>query len=106
MKIIRNNWYVIKLCWKAAPLWLMMRIVSSVLANTLDTIVSLFFMKYIIEAIQGNRAYSEALILIIGMFAVKVMVNLIDSYTTNVLEPKGIVRLTALLMEKTENRGK
>lgn len=26
MKIIRNDWYVIKLCWEAAPLWLMMRI--------------------------------------------------------------------------------
>lgn len=99
MKIIKNNWYIIKLCRKAAPLWLTMRIVSSVLENTLDTIISLFFMKYIIEAIQGNRAYSEALTLIIGMFAVKVVVSLIDSYTHDVLEPKGIVRVTALLME-------
>lgn len=99
MKIIKNNWYIIKLCKKAAPLWLVMQIVSNILGYTLNTIISLFFMKYIIEAIQGDKTYGEALILIFGMFAAGVVGGLIDSYTVNVLEPKGLVKLTALLME-------
>lgn len=99
MKIIKNILYIINLCRKAAPRWLFMKIVSSVLVNTMDTIISVFFMKYIIDAIQGSMAYKEVLILIVGVFVVKVVTNLINSYTDNVLEPKGLVRVTALLME-------
>lgn len=99
MKIIKNNLYIMNICRKAAPLWFFMKIISCVLGYALNTIISLFFMKYIIEAIQGNQTYGETLLLITGMFAAKVVVNLLDTYTMNVLEPKGLVKVVALLME-------
>lgn len=99
MKILKNNLYIIKLCYKAAPLWLIMQIISNVFDYILDTLISLYFMKFIIEAIQTSRPYMEAFYLIAGMFAAKVIVSLIGSYTATILEPTGTVKVTALLME-------
>ncbi len=99
MKIIKNNLYIIKLCYKADPLWIIMQVLSTVLGYVLNTFISIYFLKYIIEAIEGNRSYGEALFLIFGMFFCNVVVNLMDSYTLDILEPKGLVKVTALLME-------
>ena len=99
MKILKNNLYMIKICFKAAPMWLLMESFQKILNYVADTLISLFFMKFIIEAIQEGRPYYEALFLILGMFGVKVVVNLVESYTYTVLEPQGIVKVTALLME-------
>lgn len=99
MKIIRNNIYIIKLCFKADPLWLMMQIITNISAYILDSFVTLFFMKLIIDAIQKELPYSSALGWIGCLFGAWVIVNLMEAYTKNVLEPKGIVKVTALLME-------
>ena len=99
MKIIKNNLYIIKLCYKADPLWIIMQVLSTVLGYVLNTFISIYFLKYIIEAIEGKRSYGEALFLIFGMFFCNVVVNLMDSYTLDILEPKGLVKVTALLME-------
>ncbi len=90
---------IIKLCYKADPLWIIMQVLSTVLGYVLNTFISIYFLKYIIEAIEGNRSYGEALFLIFGMFFCNVVVNLMDSYTLDILEPKGLVKVTALLME-------
>ena len=91
MKIIKNNLYIIKLCYKADPLWIIMQVLSTVLGYVLSTFISIYFLKYIIEAIEGNRSYWVALFLIFGMFFCIVVVILMVSYTLYLLEPKGLV---------------
>lgn len=99
MKILKNNLYILKLCFKAAPLFVCMKIFTMIVSYAIGTIISLYFMRYIVEAVQGNKSFGEAFILILGMFAVKVAAALLDGFTDCMLEPQADIRITALLME-------
>ncbi|MBQ9766127.1 MAG: ABC transporter ATP-binding protein [Lachnospiraceae bacterium] len=99
MRILKNNVYMLWLCFKADPLCVCMKIISNILSSGITTLISVYFMRYIVEAVQGNKTFGEAMILIVGMFAVKLIATYVDAYTYMVIEPVGRVKVTALLME-------
>lgn len=99
MKVMRNNLYMLKLCFKAAPWWVCSRLIAMVLNYASDTLISLFFMRFIIDSLQAKRAYSDVLIMIAVMFAVKLFASVFESYTYNMVVPQGNIRVTAHLME-------
>lgn len=99
MKILRNNLYILKLCFKAAPLCVCLKVFADVLNYVTDTLIALFFMRYIVEAVQGNKSYSEAFVLILGMFTVKLVASLMDRLGYHVLERIASIKTSALLME-------
>ena len=86
MKILKNNLYILKLCFKAAPLCVCLKAFADVLNYVTETLIALFFMRYIVEAVQGNKSYGEAFVLILGMFAVKVAASIMDRLGYHVLE--------------------
>lgn len=99
MKILKNNLYILKLCFKAAPLCVCLKVLADVLNHVISTLISLYFMRYIVEAVQGNKSYGEAFALILGMFAVKVVASILDSLGYHVVERIASVKTSALLME-------
>ena len=99
MKILKNNLYILKLCFKAAPLCVCLKALADVLNHVINTLISLYFMRYIVEAVQGNKSYSEAFALILGMFAVKVVASILDSLGYHVVERIASIKTSALLME-------
>lgn len=96
---MRNNLYMLKLSFKAAPGWISLKILGVVLSYVSDTFISLFFMRFIIDSLQAKRVFSDVLVMIAAMFMVKLLVSILQAYTDNVLEPQGNIRVTALLME-------
>lgn len=99
MKIMKNNLYMLKLSFKAAPWWVCSRLIGVVLNYVSDTLISLFFMRFIIDSLQAQRVYSDVLVMIAAMFAVKLAASVFESYTYNVVDPQGNIKVTALLME-------
>ena len=99
MKILKNNLYILKLCFKAAPLCVCLKVFADILNYVTDTLIALFFMRYIVEAVQGNKSYKEAFILILGMFVVKVAASIMDRLGYHVLERMASIKTSALLME-------
>ncbi len=99
MKVIKNNIYMLKLCFKAAPKWISFKILGVVLSYVSDTFISLFFMRFIIDSLQAKRVFSDVLVMIAAMFILKLLVSFLQDYTDNVLEPQGNIKVTALLME-------
>ncbi|MBR6637429.1 MAG: ATP-binding cassette domain-containing protein [Lachnospiraceae bacterium] len=99
MKILKNNIYILKLCFKAAPLCVCLKVLADVLNHVINTLIALYFMRYIVEAVQGNKSYGEAFALILGMFAVKVVASILDSLGYHVVERIASVKTSALLME-------
>lgn len=99
MKILKNNLYILKICFKAAPLCVCLKVLADVLNHVINTLIALYFMRYIVEAVQGNKSYGEAFALILGMFAVKVVASILDSLGYHVVERIASVKTSALLME-------
>jgi len=99
MKILKNNLYILKLCFKAAPLCVCLKVLADVLNRVINTLISLYFMRYIVEAVQGNKSYGEAFTLILGMFAVKLVASVLDSLGYHVVERIASIKTSALLME-------
>ncbi len=99
MKILKNNLYILKLCFKAAPLCVCLKVLADVLNHVISTLISLYFMRYIVEAVQGNKSYGEAFSLILGMFAVKLVASVLDSLGYHVVERIASIKTSALLME-------
>ena len=99
MKILKNNLYILRLCFKAAPLCVCLKVFADVLNYVTDTLITLYFMRYIVEAVQGNKSYGEAFVLILGMFAVKVAASVMDRLGYHVLERMASIKTSALLME-------
>ncbi len=99
MKIFKNNLYILRLCFKAAPLCVCLKAFADVLNYVTDTLIALYFMRYIVEAVQGNKSYREAFILILGMFVVKVVASIMDRLGYHVLERIASIKTSALLME-------
>ena len=99
MKILKNNLYILKLCFKAAPLCVCLKVLADVLNHAISTLISLYFMRYIVEAVQGNKPYGEAFALILLMFAVKVLASVLDSLGYHVVERIASIKTSALLME-------
>lgn len=99
MKILKNNLYILRICFKAAPVCVCLKVFADVLNYVTGTLISLYFMRYIVEAVQGNKSYKEAFVLILGMFAVKVVASILDRLGYHVLERIASIKTSALLME-------
>lgn len=99
MKILKNNFYILKLCFKAAPLYMCMALFASVLEYVVSTVISIYFMRFIVESMQQNRPFREVFVLIIIMFFVGLISRILDSYVYNILQPLGRIKITALFME-------
>ena len=99
MKIIKNNLYMFKLCYKAAPLWVGGKVFSALLRYVVDTVISLYFMRFIIESIENQRLFIRVFVVIIGMFAVQIMVAVADNLVCDRLEKKSMVKVEAKVLE-------
>jgi len=99
MKILKNNLYMLKIAFRAAPLWVALSILVQVAGYAVSTLISLYFMRYLIEALQAEKTFREAFLLIGGMFAVQAGASVLGDYVYQVMAPKGNIKVTALLME-------
>lgn len=99
MKILKNNLYILRICFKAAPLYMCTKLFTSVVNYMIGTVTSIFSMWFIIESIEGGRPFHSVLLVIFGLFVVWMVVNTLTDYVEMVLEPQGKVRITAMFME-------
>lgn len=100
MKIFKNNVYILKLYFKAAPFLVIMRIVAEVLGYLIDTLISLYFLRFIVESLEQGRSFKEVLMLIAGMFIVILINSALNCFVWDVLAPKGNIKVQALLMKQ------
>lgn len=99
MKIVKNVLYVLKIALKASPLWVIMAISAQIFEYVVNTFISLFFIRYIIEAMETGKTFQETFLLIVGMFGAKALSVVLINYVQFSVEPRGKVKVTAALME-------
>ena len=97
--ILKNILYILKLAFRAAPLLVVAAVVVNVFQFAVNTFISLFFVRYIIEAMQMGRSFQETFLLILGMFAAKALSALSLNYVFFSLAPRENVKITAALMK-------
>lgn len=99
MKITKNILYVLKVALKASPFWVILAVSVQIFQFAVNTFISLFFIRYIIEALQTGKTFQETFLLIVGMFGAKALSMILLNYLHFSVEPRGNVKVTAALME-------
>lgn len=99
MKILKNNYYIMRICIKAAPLYICMSLLNCVMGYTINTVISVYFMKFIVEAIQREYEFLRVLGIIFSMFAVGLISKYLSAFVKDILQPVGQVKITSKFME-------
>ena len=83
----KENFYAVKTIWKISP----SRIIFDIFRVTCDYAVwlfsSVYFLRIIIEGIEGNRTFSSLMGFVLFMAVIFAVVDLFYSYSTNVVRP-------------------
>lgn len=104
MKQLKNNWYMLKIMWSASPKRLVWEVLDALLNTGVEIIYTLFFLRFIIECLQKNTAFSTVLIYIFIYFFINIISRAIHSYLVNVIVPESNVLIQSKLMEKIYNQ--
>ena len=103
-KDLKNNWFLLKLCFKAAPLYTAWSIFEALRNQILIFIEHTIAFQFVFNVVEFGQPFRYAAIFLITLFSVEVVHMLINGYFSQKYEPKArpIVqqRLRELLFEK------
>lgn len=98
-KIISNNWYLFKLCYKAAPKYTVLSIVENVRNELVIFLEFTFALNYVLECAEFGRPFQEAAIFLICLLAFVMLGLLFNSYLYQKLQMKAQPRIKQEIKE-------
>jgi len=98
-KIISNNWYLFKLCYKAAPKYTVLSIVETVRNELVIFLEFTFALNYVLECAEFGRPFKEAAIFLICLLAFVMLGLLFNSYLYQKLQMKAQPRIKQEIKE-------
>lgn len=100
MKTLRNNLYMLKLLMKASPKRIIFGIVANVLDYSVDTIVTLFLLRFIIDSLQINRPFSQVVLFLFGFLMLMLIDSAVYSWYNYKIVPETKIQIQQFLMKK------
>jgi ATP-binding cassette subfamily B protein len=100
MKVVRNNFYMLKHLWKASPKRVFFGMLSSILDYSVDTIITLFLLRFIIDSLQKQRPFLEVIFYLCGILSLTLINNTVLSWYNHKIFPEGRVQTQEYLMNK------
>lgn len=78
--VLKNNMFLIKLCFKAAPLYFTLFILNVIRGDLVIFLEFTFGLNFILECAEFGRSFSYALAYLVGLFLFVVLGMLFDSW--------------------------
>jgi ATP-binding cassette subfamily B protein len=100
MKVLKNNIYMLKLLWRASPKRIFFGIVTNILSYTVETVVTLFLLRFIIESLQLNRSFPQVILFLLGFLFLMLLDSTIHSWYYHKIVPETRVQIQQYLMKK------
>ena len=85
-KVLSNNFYMLRLLWKACP-WKILYTTLITVLNTLLGLVNLYFLRYAVNIAQTGGDYFEAVKFLCILFLIYVVYHIATSYVDIKLQP-------------------
>lgn len=90
---------MLKLCFQASKGYCLFGLLSSGFDYAISTIISIYFMGYIVDSIEQSRPFVHVLLMVIAMFLATIISNLSSVYYYSVMEPVSIIKIHAYFMD-------
>ena len=87
-KIVDNNWYLFKLCYKASPKYTVLSIVETIRNELVVFLEFTFALNYVLECAEFGRPFQDAAIFLICLLAFVMLGLLFNSYLYQKLQMK------------------
>lgn len=100
MKNLKNNLYMLKLFWKASPKRIIWGMLVSILDYAVDTVITLFLLRFIIDSLQMNRSFLYVIVFLIGFLLLTALDSTSSSWYYNKVVPETNVQIQQYLMRK------
>ena len=98
-KTVKNNWYLFKLCFKAAPKYTVLSIVENIRNELVIFLEFTFGLNYVLECAEFGRPFKEAAVFLLCLLAFVVLGLLFNAYLYQKLQMKSQPKIKQALKE-------
>lgn len=99
MKNIKNNLFMLRIIWSAAPKRILWELLSVCASCSIGMIYTLFFLRFIIVCMEQKLTFSLIIVCIVGYFAACVVSSCCSVYLKQVVVPQTNVLIQSKLMD-------
>ncbi len=99
MKNFKNNFYMLKIIWSAAPERIIAELAAIITVCTVDILYDLFFMRFLIECLQRKVEFASVAAVIIGYFLASFTARVINTYDSYCVYKQSGVKIQEKMME-------
>lgn len=98
-KTVKDNWYLFKLCFKAAPKYTVLSIVENIRNELVIFLEFTFGLNYVLECAEFGRPFKEAATFLLCLLAFVVLGLLFNAYLYQKLQMKSQPKIKQALKE-------
>lgn len=98
-KVIADNWYLFKLCFKAAPACIVLLIVEHIRNEIVIFMEFTFGLNYVLECAEFGRPFKDAAIFLVCLLSFVVLGLLFNSYLFQKLQMKSTPKIKQAIKE-------
>lgn len=106
-RIIANNFFILKMIYQAAPVYLVFNLVWTGVWSVLDFLQDAFLLRYIINGVQEGKTFEQLLLYIVLITCAIVVSSTVSSVWWNLLSPRMECRIRqkfdSVLMQQARN---
>lgn len=88
-EVIANNWFVLKICFAAAPLYLCTFILDTIRAEVIVFFEHTYGIGYVLEAAEFGKPFREVAVFLIGLFLINCVSMVFSSFMWHRITQKG-----------------
>lgn len=99
MKSIRNNLFMLRIIWRAAPRRIFWELLFVCADCAVELVYTLFFLRFIIGCIEQKIAFGQIAVCILGYFGVSALVSCCGVYLKQAVVPQTNVLIQSKLMD-------
>ncbi len=105
-KIIRNNWYLWKLCYTTEPKYTVLSILETIRNELVIFLEFTFALNYVLECAEFGKPFKEAAVFLICLLAFVMLGLLFNAYVYQKLQMKAQPKLKQAIKERLFQKAK
>lgn len=105
-KVFKNNWYLFRICFHAAPGYTIMHITEALRNNLVIFLEFTFALNFVLECAEFGRPFKDAAIFLLGLLAFVVLGLLFNAFLFQKVQMKAQPKIKQALKEKLFTKAK
>ncbi len=105
-KVFKNNWYLFRICFQAAPGYTIMHITEALRNNLVIFLEFTFALNFVLECAEFGRPFQDAAVFLLGLLAFVVLGLLFNAFLFQKVQMKAQPKIKQALKEMLFTKAK